>query len=386
MLIMNKNISRKTDLGSELGFAFKSLIVGLFFVAITIGALLYIFGDVVRPGVVGIRQITFGPGKGFSETGLQPGYHWTVPLYSKIHMVPQVVQILHLHRNKNKYPNATGSLEVQTTDGATVDVDVSILTRIYDRPSKDHGGPADLIKNIGIADGVWRNHVRRVSDDELRRALGKLSTGQFYDPFLREKQVEVAKNNAHRRLNEFGIAVEQILIRRYTYRAKRIDDAIFSKNLQDQEERLNATKSGLAKVKAELEQVAAEWDAKIRTLKVEGENKAKVVKSEGDLYEEEQKATGNLELAKARAEVEKIKAEVLANTEGADTYLAFKLTPILGSLKGGLVTDIDPYDLTAWLKKLGISGTKKYTPRTLPKKKVPKTAPKVIKGVTDVAK
>ena len=383
---MNKENKQTSEFRSELGFAIKSFIVGLFFIAFTIGGLLYIFGDVVKPGFIGVRQITFGPGKGFSEAGLSPGYHWTVPLYSRIHMVPQVVQILHMHRNKNKYPNATGSLEVQTTDGATVDVDVSVLTRIYDRSTKEHGGPADLIKNIGIIEGVWRNHVRRITDDELRRALGKLSTGQFYDPFLREKQVAIAKNNAHKRLTEFGISVDEILIRRYTYRAKRIDDAIFSKNLQDQEERLNATKSGLAEVKAQLEQVAAEWDAKIRTLKVEGENKAKVIKSEGDLYEEEQKATGNLELAKANAEVERIKAGVLAETEGADTYLAFKLTPILGSLKGGLVTDIDPYDLPAWLKKLGISGAKNNTPRTTPKKKVVKAVPKVIKGVSNVAR
>ncbi|MCB0318288.1 MAG: hypothetical protein KDD56_05985 [Bdellovibrionales bacterium] len=364
---MANNSLSESSFGEELGFAFKSLIVGLCFIVVTVAVLLYIFGDVVRPGFVGIRQITFGPGQGFSQSGLPPGYHWTVPFYSRIHMVPQTVQVLHFHREKSKYPNSAGSLEVQTTDGATVDVDVSVLTRIYDKPSKDHGGPADLIKNIGIVAEVWRNHVRRVSDDELRRSLGKLSTGQFYNPFSREKQVEEAKQNIGSRLAEYGISIQEVLIRRYTYRAERIDDAIFSKNLQDQEERLNATKSGLAEVKAELEQVAAEWDAKIRTLNVEGENKAHVIRSEGDLYEEEQKATGDLELAKAQAEVERLKANVFSDTAGSDTYLAFKLAPILGSLKGGVVSDIDPYNFEAWLEKLGLSDAKRSAARRVPR-------------------
>jgi hypothetical protein len=34
--------------------------------------------------------------------------------------------------------------------------------------------------------------------------------------------------------------------------------------------------------------------------------------------------------------------------------VARELAPILASLKGGIVTDIDPYDLGKWVDKLGV--------------------------------
>ena len=341
---------QKSENGSSLkGILFLIILVGVVFLSVA-----YVFGRVVPPGKMGVRQITFGPYQGFSEQGLAPGYHWNIPFYSRVHLLPETVQVFNLHRNIEKYPKSPGALEVQTTDGAIVDVDISILSRFHRSPTEDHTGPAELFTQIGTSPESWENHIRRTADDELRRALGKLETGEFYDPVKREEQVRKAHTAMIERLAPYGIAIESVLIRRYTYRAERIDTAIFEKNIQDQEERLNTVSSKLAEAQAQLEGVAAEWDAKIKTLRVDGDNKARVLRSEGDLYESEKVAEGDLLVATAQAEVDELRANALNQSLGSDLYVARELAPLLSSLKGGVVSNLDPYDLELWMKRLGI--------------------------------
>jgi len=330
------------------GFGFL-ISVGL----IAVVVIAYMFGQVVPPGQMGVRQVTFGPYQGFSKEALPPGYHWSVPFYSTVHLVPQSVQTLNLDRVMEDGVHG-GSIEVQTTDGSSVDVDVSILSRFFSETTSEHGGPADLIQRFGIKEESWREKIRTASINELRKFLGRLSTSQFYDPHLREEAIKDAEISLDKRLAEFGVTIEAILLRRYTYTEERIDTAIFQKNLQDQEERLNEASSLFSHAKAELEKVSAEWDAKIKTLEVQGDNKARVVRSEADLYETEKHAAGDYLIAKAKADVDKLKAEALAKSAGAQIYVGKQLAPLLASLKGGLLSEIDPYDLNHWISKMGV--------------------------------
>jgi regulator of protease activity HflC (stomatin/prohibitin superfamily) len=217
---------------------------------------------------------------------LSPGYHWNVPYYSKIHVVPRTVQIMHLHREKFGSGDEYGALEVQTTDGASVYVDISMLYRFYASPGDNHGGPFELITDIGTDRPAWINRIQTAAINELKKSLGHLSTSDFYNPELRDKEVAQAEERINSRLRRFGIEVDSVLLRRYTYVEQRIDEAIFQKNLQDQEERLNAAAKARAEAEAVLEKVAAEGDAKIKTQLVQGENQAKITRSEADLYEE----------------------------------------------------------------------------------------------------
>jgi len=333
-------------------------------------------GFSVGPGSVGVRQIKFGPFQGYAENGLRPGAHWGVPggFYTTVHIIPQTIQLLDFTREKSEVANSLPSLEIQTADRATVDVDITVTSRFYPSPGEDpapifgdvlaapaspkmikHGGPAELLKTLGTVPERWINHIRRTAEDELKRSLGAISTGEFYDPKKRELQIALAHESMNRALAGVGIRIDTVLLRRYTYREGRIDEAIFQKNLQDQEERLNVAASKLAEAQAALEQVAAESDAKISTLKVEGENRARVILSEGTLYENEKRAQGDLEVARARAEVDRLRSGALAQTRGSDIYVAKELAPLLSSMRGGVVSDINPYDLDAWMKRLGVA-------------------------------
>ena len=353
--------------GSALGWMTSlSLKLGIF-VVIGITILAYTFGKVVPPGSMGVRQVTleipFLLPQGFAKDGLQPGYHWNIPFYTRIHLIPQEVQVTHLHRDRSLYPKTEGAVEVQTLDGSSVKADVSILSRFLDKPGEVEvagqsiktGGPSDLITKIGQYKASWFDRIREVSVDELKRSLAQLNTSDFYNPTKREQRVLTAIDNMNTYLLPLGIQVESALLRRYTYEEKRIDDAIFAKNIQNQEERLKIASSDLAKVKAQLEGVAANMDAKIKTLKVEGENEVKVLQSEGDLYETELKAKGNLVVAKAEAEADRLKADVLAKSSASKLFVAREMAPLLNSLSGGVVSDIDPYDIEAWVEKFGLA-------------------------------
>ena len=339
----------------------RGLLSSLVALSLAVIVLGWTFGTIIPPGSMGIRQISFGPFRGLTPEGLPPGYHWSIPVYSKIHIIPQTLQILNLDEAAARSGMRQGSVEVQTTDGSSVDVDLSILSRFLPAAVKGEngvmgGGPVDLIQKLGPTSASWIDTVGRVAVDEVRRALGKLSTSQFYNPHAREQQMHEAYSRINTRLNEFGIRVEAALVRRYLYREERIDKAIFDKNLQDQEERLNQAASKLSEAKAASEQVSAEMDAKIKTLTVEGENRARVIQSEGALYETERKAKADLLVAQATAEIESQKATLLAKTAGAEAFVARELAPLLSSLKGGVVSDINPYDMEEWTKKLGVGG------------------------------
>ena len=141
---------------------------------------------------------------------------------------------------------------------------------------------------------------------------------------------------------------------RYTYKEMRIDNAIFEKNIQDQEERLNTARKKLGEAQAKTTELEAKWDAKIKTLLVEAENDAKVIMSKADLYEGEKKAQGDLLVSKAIAESQKLKADALKQS-GADMYVTKELAPMVKSLKGGVVNGVDPYNLKTWMSKFGFN-------------------------------
>lgn len=367
--------------------------VGLVLIAIVV-VVYYVFGKVVPPGSFGVRQVTAGPRPGFSPVGLRPGLHFSVPFFVHVHLVPSTIQVLNFHRSGQlgsmlevasvgASEAEKAGLEIRTSDGLSVVVDVSILTRFYSAPGESaprestpdspeardgqdgekqdegvpaHGGPADLFTRVGMEPADWDNQVRKVAADELRRSLGALEAGQFYEePKDRVAALERAKVEMRKRLDPVGISVESVLLRRYTYKDDRFDEAIFNKNIQEQEQRLKNTGGELAEVKAELEQVAALWDAQVETLRIQGENQAQIIRSEAALYENEKKAQGDLAVARAQAEVDRMKANALASSQGAAVYVAREMAPLISSLRGGVISNIDPYDIEEWAKRLGVS-------------------------------
>ncbi len=356
-------LNRSSDFGGALGSFFSLIVIG----GIVLFVLSFIFGVRVPPGMMAVRQINFGPGQGISGHALLAGLHWRVPFYSEIHFIPGSVSVLDFHREKEGADVSFPPLEIQTSDRATVDVDVTILYRFFSERADSaqegkHGGPEELISTIGLSKDLWINKVRRTADDALKRALGTISTQQFYDPVIRERQVDVALQFMNKGSDEFGIRglaeqgikIEALLLRRYTYREERIENAIFQKNLQDQEEALNVAEGKLSEAQARSTEEEARGEAKNRTLQIQGEEESRVIRSNADLYNTQKRAEADLLVARAQADIDKQRASALARSKGAEIFVAREMGPLLGSLKGGVVSNVDPYDLNEWMKRLGV--------------------------------
>ncbi|RME57526.1 MAG: hypothetical protein D6780_08280, partial [Candidatus Dadabacteria bacterium] len=340
----------------------KTLAYFLGFLLVLVLIVVYTFGYVVPPGYIGVRRIGFGPGQGYKKSVLKPGYHWGVPFfsYSTVHLVPTTVQVIHFHRNAPAKLGYFPPLEIQTTDGAKVIADLTLYAKFYKREGISengikHGGPVNLITEVGLTPKDWFNRIRRNAEGELRRALGELTTAQFYNPLLREEKI----NRAHKAMNEklarFGIAVKDVLLRRYIYEAEQINEAIFRKNLQEQEVRLNSILREFEEVRAELRKTRAKYDAEIKTTIVSGQAKARVLRSEGDLFEKEAQAKGDLMVAEAKAKVTSLKAAVFNQGLGAKLYVARELLKLLSAIKGGVLSDFNPLDVSDVLNKFGVN-------------------------------
>jgi len=347
----------------------------------------FVFGQVVGPNEIGIRQNYFSLlgllDKGYQNEGLEPGLHWKIPSISTVIIIRRDFQLVHLSDRDEPGDLSAGELEVPTRDGSKVKTDVTLVMRLLDRPGEGldpkeiviekgedgeeivpfaerflfkHGGPKQLIENFKDDPALQRERFRQIAESELKKSLSELYTTDYYDPALREAAALDATKNTNSAVNPYGIELWGALIRRYNYSEQNIDDQIFAKNLQEATERLNAEKSKLAEAQAETEKERALWDAKIKVLSEQGDTKAQVTRSEANLYEQQKRAEGNLLVSSAESEVSKQKATVLNEVSGADVYIASEIAPLLATLQGGVVSNIDPFDINGWIKKLIVGG------------------------------
>lgn len=355
----------------------------IFLTASLVVLFFFVFGKVVPPNMIGIRRNYVSvPGvlsSGYNEVGLSPGLHWKAPFISNLVLIPRDFQFIQMGK-ETAGDLSIEKLKVPTTDGSFVDTDISLIVRFFDRPgttvrtgttdnqteqhvgedavpvvkevTRVHGGPKNLVNIYGSDYSKQLSTFTINAESNLKKYLSSLSTTGFFNPVLREKATLKATEEINKEVNDKGVELWATLILRYVYERQTIDDQIFAKNLQDASKKLNHALSNLAEAKASTEKVLAQWDSqKIHTLKVEGQTIVQVVEEEGKRYEEEKIAQGNRLVEVAQSEIEKSKNEILAS-QGGKVYTARKLVPFLTSLKGGIVSGVDPYNINSWIKKL----------------------------------
>jgi len=332
----------------------RGVLVLVSVLALVLIVVAFVFGAVVPVGHVGVRKIAFGPGQGLTSKPLLPGFHWTIPGYSTIYLVPQTIRIVDFERDMKTYPASFGALTVPTVDGTRVDVDVAVLYHFVARAGEQggvqYGGVADLIKHVGATDGEWTRYISQVANNEIKRSLSALSTVEFYDPEARGERVRIAEQEMHKHLAPLGVQIDGLLVRRYTYREE-IDQAIFKKNLQEAEMAYNKVAGDFAAAQRDVNKVESDGIVAIQNLDKQGTSEAEKIRSEGDLYRREKMAKADLLVAEARAKVDTMRSDVLSKV-GSDVYVALQLATVVASLKGGVVTNLDPYDFNAWVDRL----------------------------------
>lgn len=337
----------------------------------------YTFGVVVPPGSYGIRQIGFGPNEGYQGRALLPGYHWGEPTgyLTSVVLVPSTLQAVHFNR-AYRDPKSAGlvvegkgdeywfpPINIETVDKGQILVDVTILARILPQPRIEDGiatsgGPADLAEQVGVRTENWVSRIRTAAEREVGESLRRLTNAQFYDPKLREhesiRDAHVAMNEA---LRPVGIEAEAVLLRRYTYEVLEVNKAIAEKNLQVQRERLSDFERAFAEVEAQLVELKAKGEAEVTVIRETAPQEGRAIRSEGDLVYVEKESLGDQLITEAEAYGAKLKADLFAEQQGAEVFLARELAPLLSTLSGGVISDVDPYDLNTWAEKLGLDRT-----------------------------
>src|SRR5262249_13908576 len=156
----------------------------------------------VRPGEAGVKQIKFGLNKGIEQAVYGTGLHY-VGAGETMHRFPVRVQVLELSNSRAERSEdleghrVAPGVNIQTSEGYTVAVDVTVLYRIADPYKVMTGiGPGRLFEDSAV--------IPRAQQD-LRRALGELDAEDFYRGNKRVEKAQAAQAALKEELQDKGI-------------------------------------------------------------------------------------------------------------------------------------------------------------------------------------
>ncbi len=292
----------------------------------------------VPPGMVGVRQVSYGPGKGLQKKTVAPGYQREIAGYETIHTFPrdiQVVEFTNTSSESNDKHRQMPAVKVPTVDGYPVDVDVTVLYRLKD--------PYKVASKFGFGTGYEESVVIRFTDSLIKQYLGELRAEQFYHE-ARLDRVRALKADLARRLEPNGLVLTDVLIRQYDY-PQTFQALTEQKKIQDQSVLANRELAKQAEVQTRLNQTIAEGQNLINVKTSEFNAQITEINARKDLYERQKRAEADLLIKSAEANgTEQINRAL----EGAGSAKLLKLRrglALLNSIKGPIYISEDPTDL-----------------------------------------
>jgi len=340
------------EASTEAPLWWKLLIRVLLLIVVLLAAALAaspLLSTAVYPGEIAVRQILVPPFAGYSRRTLRPALHWSVPGAAVVHRLPGGVRQTQLSG-----PEKT-AFRVETNDGEEITLSAAVLYHLSHGERPDGAGPVTLLRRIGGSPDDWENHVQQQVGVALAEALRTLGSEQLVDARLRREKTELAASHARAELAQSGIALDRLLLSSIRYEPGAEEKLLHhaegeqQREMEDARARLSALKSRLAA------EDAAEKSAREAAAAV-GVKQAQLVRVDGEAYARRRRAEADLLLNRAAAEVDRQRNGLLASLPGADVYLAVQAAGLLGQLKGGAVSGVNPFDMEQWLKLLGSPG------------------------------
>lgn len=281
----------------------------------------FTFTDVVGPDQFAIKQVYIGPGKGVKEEIYGPGMHIVVPGYERLHRLPRDLQVLDFNSTELKFSGPRGddsriahALNIQTSDGYNVAVDISILYRISD--------PYKVVTQIGFGRAYEDKVVLKRSDTILRENLGRMIAEDFFNDRVRIKAAEKVRKALEIDLKDWGIQVWAVLVRSYDY-DQGFQEKIEAKKIQDQRKFKEDAENRKEKERGDMNELLAQLQADISVVNQGGKNRVREIKADADRYYREKIAEGGklVELALAdgaRWERQALEAAGASNVVGLE--------------------------------------------------------------------
>ena len=292
----------------------------------------------VPPGMIGVRQVSYGPGKGLQKRPVTAGYQREIAGYETIHTFPRDIQVVEFTNSPSESSDKhrqMPAVKVPTVDGYPVDVDVTVLYRLKD--------PYKIASKFGFGRGYEESVIIRFTDSLIKQYLGELRAEQFYHE-ARLDRVRALKADLARRLEPNGLEMVDVLIRQYDY-PPTFQALTEQKKIQDQSVLANRELAKQAEVQTRLNQTIAEGQNLINVKTSEFNAQITEINARKDLYERQKRAEGDLLIKSAEANgTEQINRAL----EGAGSAKLLKLRrglALLNSIKGPIYISEDPTDL-----------------------------------------
>lgn len=324
-----------------------------FVVGVGLFVLLFFFGscvDYVRPFESGVKESRYGGG---IVPGVIPGGRWvfTAPGVT-IHRFPSALQALEMTEDTRE--SAIGEdvrqasrIEIDTSDGSKVKVDVTVLFRIVD--------PYAVMTKIGPRRMFEDSAVIPKAVLALKENLGKLLAEDFYHEKRRVERTIAARDQMNALLKDVGIAVDHVLIRQYYYEPG-YQQQIESRKVQDQLVFTNKSMAEAAKEDAARRKVESEGEAFSAVERRRGEAEVTKIRAEADLYRKKKEAEGDMLVKVAEAKGTQQVNEAYASS-GSDNLVALEMAKVLDGLGLIIVSDtktgLNPLDVEQMMRLLG---------------------------------
>lgn len=292
----------------------------------------------VPPGEIGVRQISYGSGKGLQKKPVGSGYRREITSFEAIHTFPRDIQAVEFTGHPAERGASTlqrPAIKVPTVDGYPVDVDVTVLYRLAD--------PYKIASQFGFSRAYEEAIVVRFTDPLVKRYLGELRAEQFYHE-QRLHQVLALKRELAQRFAANGLFLTDVLIRQYDY-PETFQTLTEQKKIQDQSVLANRELTKQAEVQTRLNQRLAEGQNLMKVKTSEYNAQITAINAQKDLYERQKRAEADLLVKTAEASGTEAINRAL---EGAGSAKLLKLRrglAILNSIKGPIYISEDPTDL-----------------------------------------
>ena len=308
----------------------------------------------VRPGEAGVKQIKFGIGKGIDPQIFGVGLHY-VGVGETMHRFPTSLQVLELTNSSSEGSadieghRTTPAINIQTSEGYNVQVDATVLYRIYD--------PLKVMTTIGPGRLFEDSAVVPRATQDLRRTLGELDAEDFYRGTKRMDKAHEAQLQLSAELKDKGIEVLQVLVRRYIYDS-RYQQAIEQRKIQDQTVYKNEAEAKAATANAAKNKIVALGAAAVLVELSRGDAEVKKLEANADLYRRKKAAEGDLLVKLAEAQGIELENQALRGV-GSENMVGLKMAEALrGTRVIVLPTDgeggMNPLDLRTLLKRFDV--------------------------------
>ena len=276
------------------------------------------------------------------------------PGTERLHVFPTDLQSLDLTSDAKERPKddkrVTPAINIQTSEGYTVTVDISVLYRIED--------PYKVLTTLGPGKLYEDALVIPRTEQILRKRFGELDAEEFYNVNKRATRARSAREELNAELVPNGIRVTHIF-------------SAGTSTTPATRRRLNSGRSRTrpssrtsprpsCEATAERDRVLALGQASIRVELARGEAEKKKLDAEADLYSRRQRAAGELAVSLAKAEGTRLENEALRGP-GAENLVGLRMAEVLRGTKIIVVpTDgesgINPLDLRSALKRFDVKG------------------------------